>query len=923
MVTGYKDIGFKTSLAATTVWPYPRERKRIDVLNGIWDPMDDQTFSKSLWTPTHRSSAYSQWDILAAPGGVGGYALWMKGEVQDNIDMRGVTGVSSFRPEGYLYSVPVLGQYRWKNVIEFRLRIVSDQGSPLAGHECSHSAGFAYDGNVIWPNPSGTIKSHQARGCVLFNVANQKAGLTYCNSDGTTVTDMAKTSSFVGWPGNYNQWYDIRIEYEWNIFTTNWNYPIKVYVDNQLIIDTTIYFADWRTESGAYEGFSAMLGRPGPQIINENDDTVNVTNGTFVEAYWKDILISNEFKLLTWEYKDAVFPLIDDIFITGTARCDYPELVAKGSDIQIWRRHATTDPWKCQFRGILRATSNPRGNITVFEGDGYPSFLAGEKTDSLTFTTQTAGTIIAGAINDPYTKHEFDVSTYFESTSATYSRTYRQAPKRDIIREMMSLEGFQVFLDHGNNWHFESYRTNELDFELIWGQSKIYESDIEEIFLSPPNVLRVYGSGVMAERELAVHQFDSGAQSVKAISRLDLTTQAEVDAALEGYADIYRESIRTVGIKLSRNYKIEKGHLISLTIAAKGLNKVQFLVISIAASSGGFMELELLEAKPGVQLLLSDLTKRTDSKESEMYPEDTHDPTKFTLEGLVNVFIGCEYEIIYDSNVVRSGHAQVTKGCIDQLIDLWYDDTQQQIDYLGHGTGTTLETFNDTALETQTARPALSYVRVGKMFAYETGYRATITVVNPSSMSEIGLFRLASGGTMFARATFAPYTQTGSVTIRMTMRVWPDLGSNYFSGYAIERILYRWSTTGGIFNEPDHLRLFGTTTFHPPNVNLDRESEGAVTMTAAWAPNSAGTASRLKLYDRNMLKIKHTGTFEASINDVKIVGVTMRDGVTYHNYFMVTVRRDKSFNDLESKPFEMVVYLKFTPGTTNKDLFMA
>lgn len=902
-------------------WVYPRDRKKIIVLNGIWDPMDDQTFSKSLWSKTHNDDAtsYVDWDMVSAPGGVGGYAIWIKGEIQNAIKMKGVGGVSCYRALSTMGAIPLLSPYIWNTTIEFRLRIVQDQGSPLSNREVSHSAGFAIDGAVLFEDdPSGTMNNRM--GC-FFNVANQKAGLTVNYHDLTTEIATAYTHYSVDWSGSYDTWYDIRIEVDYNWWTNPQQYYIQVWVNNTRIINQTFDFLNqWRskddTPSSDTEPWHWNLGRPGPQLINENDDTVNITNGTFVEAYWKDILITNRIKLLRWDFSDSILGGSKEVILEGFAVADYPAEVSKGSDIQIWLRETTSDPWNGFWRGVIKETNKVRSKFVQFVAEGYMSHLFSEKTENLVFTTQNANTIMAGAINNP-SKPEFDTSTFFDTHSTTYTRTYRQHPKISIIEEMQALENGLVFLDMGNNWHFEEYNKNQLNLHLEYGQSRLVDCHVSHITIRRPTHLRVVGSGVFSESEIAIHKVDGQARIYRNINRLDLTTQAEVDDARDYYMSLFLEDIKVVDLTLRANLSVKKGHLIRLTYPDKGFQNTQFLVVGLSLDHVNRMSLELIEARPHVALLLAEMNERLDSKESEMVAADTvAADTNYNVEAVINTYIGGEFEVISGSTILRSGKVTVTDAFIEDIIELFNDESPQEPTNLAYGTGTTEPYFSDTVLETETNRASATVAGQERIDLTQTGpsdaYRAVefkITVGGGvTNLTEMGIFNNAIGGDMAARCVFASYTEAGSVDLVIRLRIIPEPGPNMMTQKGVQ-IFSRWLRNIATF-PIDWMTINFSENYSPPSIYMDSHSE--YWGNSYWWPQSDPSMTSTKLPNRYMLKLEQSLTF-GNVPDKPLWCIWVGKFNSWKP-FIVSLRSGLTGDNFDNKTWKATIWLRFIPG---------
>ncbi len=97
------------------------------------------------------------------------------------------------------------------------------------------------------------------------------------------------------------------------------------------------------------------------------------------------------------------------------------------------------------------------------------------------------------------------------------------------------------------------------------------------------------------------------------------------------------------------------------------------------------------------------------------------------------------------------------------------------ITHLAIGTGTAAPTANDTALQTEVFRDAVTKRTpdVGKL---SIQYYLPSTAANGNTLTEAGLFNAANGGTLVARVTYQPIAKTASLVITYTWDILINAG---------------------------------------------------------------------------------------------------------------------------------------------------
>lgn len=831
---------------------YPRERRSIVAINGVYDPCQDTSEMDRLWDLAGRGWQGSYgvtYTRVAAPGGIGGFAHFFEGRINNVIQLYGVQSLTPYKDQGFRYYFSPFSPFYWKMTADFRIRIALDQTGDSG--VLSASLGFCLDGGAMYPDLTG---DNQTRMHVNFNVNRSLIAVTRSQQSPQLVAEILSSAS---WSGSYDTWYDVRIEWSRDWYLTPGQINVTVFVNKtQELTYNVTYPDDWRADPASGLNYHSLIGRCGPSICVENDG--GSTNSTDVDGYFADILITQDIKVLSWKYTDAIIQSGNPTKASFRAISARTSMVGEGSDVVIWKRNKLSDQWVSRFRGIIRDVDRVRKKIIHIEAEGWESILFGEKTENISHTTQTAAVIIQDAINNP-DKVEFDVTTFFDSVSATYSREYVNNPKLDVSEEMASLEGFFLFLDHTLAWHFQSPRTNALPIHLIRGQSKILNVQVKQSFVRVPNILRIIGyGGIYAERELSAKTFSSGSVVTRNINRQDLLTQTEVDEYLNYVLTFLNEPLMMVDVKMRSNPNLKKGYTIRLTDPTQGIKNTLFSITSITGKSINRMNLNLLEVKPHASLLLADLTKRTDRKESELFFQDEIATNKiFNVEGLATLLISGTYEVEFAAAIQRSGDLVITDELIDDLIEFWNEESPTQPTHLAYGTGTTEALPSDTAMETETSRTAATVTQQEKIgLASESEFRTTrytITILNPSNLTEIGLLNAASSGTLDCRTTFASYSETGTVTVRINLTVIPHPGLAYVTALGIAHTA-KWFYDGTALDLDyiAHCSFRNITAPEPFGYYLSSYYGSAFT----YVPDAVtrGTFTKTKLLHQNKLK---------------------------------------------------------------------
>jgi len=344
-----------------------------------------------------------------------------------------------------------------------------------------------------------------------------------------------------------------------------------------------------------------------------------------------------------------------------------------------------------------------------------------------------------------------------------------------------------------------------------------------------------------------------------------LITQAEVDDALDYYVSLYRDPFEMVELTMRVNYNIQKGQVIRVTSLKHDLNSRRFFVSEVAVKSNGRMTLTLLEATPKMALIIADMKKQTSRIEAEKVATDTvAESERFENEAIARTFVDVDWEIEYDSSVVANGKGVATDELLDDLIELIAGESPTQPTHLGYGTGIEPLSFDNIALDTETARVALTPTITEACYVSPNTvdyYRAVtleIDVVNPSAVTEIGLLNAASDGTLQARAVFDSYSQTGTVTFRFTIR-YLVAGEAMSMSWRGIKSLVDWTYNGAACNVT-HIAHCGLSDFTQPDPCLVGAPnwQGFQYYNKTICPDDPadGTMTKSKFYDINRVKFK-------------------------------------------------------------------
>lgn len=930
---------------------YPRNRRGIVVINGIFDDFSDTTFSATRWFKNSEDSAIAT-TYPASAGGVGGNSMKIRclsqeAEVNTLRTIGGRTPYVNVSNQGFINPS---NHFYWKSKAEFRLRIIEDVATTDSGEKTRCSNGFILDGGVAWYLGGHPYSFNRERIGVWFNVADQIVGI----AGGGTL--LSWTEHYTqAWAGAINTWYDIKVEWSYNWFLeTDWNEDpvstiqyinVKVYQNGSLLFSTNINLDDWRDDDNqSVPDPHIPLGRSGPAVMSAKDGSFG---SGWISAEYKDVLMSTDVGVLNWSYKDSIVmrgaERSASVLFTAN-RINF--LIHKGDDLQIYTRNSKTDDWTAAFRGIIRETDSENRRVLLVKAEGYDSSLAKEKSENLSFTTQTAGVIVDAAINNPK-KWIYNTSTYFDSTSATYSKDYPHTFKLDIIEEMAVAENFLLFLDAGNNWHFQSIRTNDTDIFLKNTQSNIYKIKQSQIMARSPNFIRVIGTGVYAEAEISSEVYTDASKVVRSFSRLDLTTQAEVESALDHYIDAVRKPIRILNISMKPDHRLQRGKNIQVSLPDIGIFHSEFIVLNLDVNAFT-MQVSLIENQPQVISVIAELGSRTDVQESKDYPSDliTTANDQLKKEGLAELLVSAYYRIYYPNSgsptIIAEGEAMVTDNCMDYILAVLNEETPTAPSYIAWGDGTTtLVRPSDTSLDNQLGRvnstrslDAIKKMCIDVPLAVEyklVDLSVSHTLIN---ISEIGLWDASSGGNLFVRATFpTEAVYEDDTTIIIWFKVHPVSSGCYVNRKLTSDLLTIMQSGSGSFNFAGIAPYF-TGAFMVPNPMLvdcsDYDSYGNMFRIPIEFSGKGGTFTITKYSTKNLIRYYYTGY---TIDKADLDGIPQPPGVNYGWYFALGLgeedpnydffyvgifdRTQINFDDMDGQDLDVKIFIQLKRGDMN------
>ena len=128
------------------------------------------------------------------------------------------------------------------------------------------------------------------------------------------------------------------------------------------------------------------------------------------------------------------------------------------------------------------------------------------------------------------------------------------------------------------------------------------------------------------------------------------------------------------------------------------------------------------------------------------------------------------------------------------------------------------------------------------------------------AITELGLFNAASVGTMTCRAAFASYTQTGSVTFRITLTLLPEPSSAYITFYGVNELI-TWMDAGSWTALPRMYHAFshGFMVPNPFVSNIIALTYLATNLTC-FVPATLKTLTKTVLADLDQIIFEYTNS---------------------------------------------------------------
>ena len=104
---------------------------------------------------------------------------------------------------------------------------------------------------------------------------------------------------------------------------------------------------------------------------------------------------------------------------------------------------------------------------------------------------------------------------------------------------------------------------------------------------------------------------------------------------------------------------------------------------------------------------------------------------------------------------------------LQHLAEQWAEKNQTVMSHMAVGTGTAAEDAGDTALQTETARVALTAItRNDKKVVYVGTFNSG---VGTGTLTEVGLFNAATAGDLLSRMVFPAKNKSPNDTLQITI----------------------------------------------------------------------------------------------------------------------------------------------------------
>lgn len=129
---------------------------------------------------------------------------------------------------------------------------------------------------------------------------------------------------------------------------------------------------------------------------------------------------------------------------------------------------------------------------------------------------------------------------------------------------------------------------------------------------------------------------------------------------------------------------------------------------------------------------------------------------------------------VVEKRAIQNTVVTVGRRWVLQQLETVDQQTAQTISHLAVGTSTTAPATGDTALASENTRKAIGTFSTTNLTSNPPSWQAQVsfnTNEANTTLGEVGLFQSSSGGTLFARATFATINKTTSNTLSISYTI--------------------------------------------------------------------------------------------------------------------------------------------------------
>jgi hypothetical protein len=144
------------------------------------------------------------------------------------------------------------------------------------------------------------------------------------------------------------------------------------------------------------------------------------------------------------------------------------------------------------------------------------------------------------------------------------------------------------------------------------------------------------------------------------------------------------------------------------------------------------------------------------------------------LRGCLEIVLGDQYGNVIDKQIINNTIVTAGRKWVLQQIASSEMNTAQSIAFIGLGTGTASPATGDTALVSEVTRSAIQSFSTANLTSNPPSWRAEAswaTNLANTTLAEVALFVVSSGGTMLGRATFSTVNKTTSNTFSISYTV--------------------------------------------------------------------------------------------------------------------------------------------------------